>query len=70
MSELLALVANLQVSGVNVIDLLQAVLGFIGAASVLGVLIAKMTKTTKDDAFFAKVRDLVLKLSLNQTLKK
>jgi len=61
---------NVQILGVNAIDLGQAVISFIGAASLLGVLIAKMTKTTKDDAFWAKIRDLVLKLSLNVTTKK
>lgn len=69
MSDLLALITNLQVGGVGVLEILQALVGFVGAASILGAVIAKFTTNTKDDAFFAKLRDLVLKVSLNVTKK-
>ena len=62
--------ANANVGGVGLLELAQAVVAFIGAASVLGAIVAKMTKTQKDDAFFAKVRNLILKVSLNVPTKK
>lgn len=60
---------TLKIADVSVMELVQAVVGFIGAASILGAVVARFTKTKKDDAFWAKVRDLLLKLSLNVTKK-
>jgi hypothetical protein len=49
----------------NVIEIVGAILTVIGSASVIGKTIAPFTKTTKDDALFAKIEKAVLFLSLN-----
>ncbi len=66
---MLEFISNLQIHGVAVLPILQAVLTFIGGASALGIAIAPLTKTTKDDAFWNKVQTLILKLSLNVKAK-
>jgi hypothetical protein len=66
---MLEFISNLQIHGVAVLPILSGLLSFVGGASVLGLAIAPLTKTTKDDAFWAKVQAIVLKLSLNITPK-
>ncbi len=66
---MLDLIANFSIGGVEILPLLQALLAFIGGASLLGLAISKFTVTTKDDEFFGKLQALILKLSLNVKTK-
>lgn len=56
---------TLTIHGVSVVTLIQAILTFVGGASALGAAIAPFTTTTADDAFWAKVKAMILTFSLN-----